>query len=84
MSSPISSISPVPGRDPATMGIRGTIAPLRSSDKRVDLERTLAEALPRMQASGVTHASLALAAFARRAEEVRPFLEALGKLREGF
>lgn len=83
------------GRDPATLGVRGAIAPLRGDSssnepnrsnkssklgKRVDLERSLAEALPALSDAGVTHASLALAAFARRPEDVRPFLEELGKL----
>lgn len=71
------------GRDPETLGVRGSIAPLRASDKSikgVDLERSLAEALPVLANAGVTHASLALAAFARRPEHVRPFLEKLGKL----
>ena len=68
------------GRDPQTLGVRGTIAPLRNADKRVDLARSLGEALPALEDAGATHASLALAAFARRPEDVRPFLEELGKL----
>ena len=68
------------GRDPASLGIRGSIAPLRGADRRVDLERSLAEGLPPLQEAGATHASLALAAFAHRPEEVRPFLERLGQL----
>ena len=68
------------GRDPATLGARGTIAPVRGSDKRPDLERSLEAALPSLRDAGATHASLALAAFVRRAVDIRPFLEQLGKL----
>jgi hypothetical protein len=60
--------------------VRGTIAPVRGSDKRPDLERSLEAALPSLRDAGATHASLALAAFVRRAEDIRPFLEQLGKL----
>ena len=70
------------GRDPSTLGVRGTVAPMRGADKRPDLAHSLEVALPSLQEAGATTASLALAAFVRRAEDVRPFLEQLGKLRD--
>ena len=71
------------GRDPSTLGVRGTVTPIRvddKRDKRPDVERSLSAALPGLQEAGVTVASFALAAFAYRPEDVRPFLERLGKL----
>jgi probable F420-dependent oxidoreductase len=68
------------GRDPATLGVRGTVAPLRGADKQPDLERSLAAALPGLREAGANVVSLALAAFAYRPEDVRPFLERVGKL----
>ena len=60
--------------------MRGTVAPVRGTDKRPDLERSLAATLPALREAGASVASFALAAFAYRPEEVRPFLERLGKL----
>ena len=66
--------------------MRGTVTPRRVDDKhgrrdkRPDVERSLSAALPGLQEAGVTVASFALAAFAYRPEDVRPFLERLGKL----
>ena len=69
------------GRDPSTIGVRGSVAPVRGADKRPDLARSLQAALPLLHEAGATTASLALAAFVRRAEDIRPFLEELGTLR---
>ncbi len=66
------------GRDPASLGVRATPPVVRGADGRPDLEATLA-VLPEWHARGVTVASFALAAFASRARDVRPFLEALAR-----
>jgi probable F420-dependent oxidoreductase len=70
------------GRDPATLGVRGAVAPKRGADKRLDLARSLEVALPSLEEAGATTASLALAAFVRSADDIRPFLEELAKLRD--
>jgi len=66
------------GRDPATLQVRAGAPALRSSKGAIDLDATLAQ-LPAMEAEGVTMASLALARFVRRRDEIQPFLERVGK-----
>lgn len=71
------------GRDPAAIAVRATPTPAAGPDGRPDLERTLAE-LPRLHERGASHASFALAAWARRPEDVPGVLERLGRAaREG-
>jgi probable F420-dependent oxidoreductase len=66
------------GRDPASLGVRWTAPVVADPRGRPDLERTLA-GLPALAEAGVTVAAFALARFARGPEEIRPFLERLGK-----
>lgn len=68
------------GRDPAELGVRATVPTVAGPDGRADLERTLS-GLPELAEQGVSVAAFALARFARRREEVRPFLERLGRAR---
>jgi probable F420-dependent oxidoreductase len=63
------------GRDPASLGVRANV-PVARGD--TDLDAALAR-LPELHESGVTVAAFALARFARRLEDVRPFLERLGR-----
>lgn len=67
------------GRDPDSVGIRGAVAPVRGSAGGVDLERSL-EALEDLREAGASVAAFALAAFARSRDEIRPFLERLGRI----
>ena len=46
---------------------------------RVDLERTL-EAVPALRQAGVTVAAFALGRFVNTRDEIRPFLERLGRI----
>jgi probable F420-dependent oxidoreductase len=66
------------GRDPAGLGVRATLAPVRGRDGRVDVEASLA-ALPRLRALGATAASVALPAFVPSAAEAPAFLERLAR-----
>jgi probable F420-dependent oxidoreductase len=70
------------GRDPRGLGVRANAPVERDSDGRVDLDRTL-EGLPALREAGVTTAAFALARFARSADEVRTFLERLGRAGRG-
>lgn len=65
------------GRDPATLGVRAHLRPVRS-EQGVDLERSL-EALPALREAGVTTVACALGAFVREPDAVRPFLGQLGR-----
>jgi len=65
------------GRDPEAVGIRGAVAPVRG-EKGVELERSL-EQLGPLQEAGATDAAFALAAFVRRPDEIRPFLERIAR-----
>ena len=65
------------GRDPATFGVRAHL-PVARKGERPDLSATLA-GLPALSETGATVASIALAAFARSVDEVRPFLESVGR-----
>jgi len=66
------------GRDPASLGVRATVRAARGADGAPDLERTL-DGLDALATAGVTTASFPLAQYARRREDVGPFLEALGR-----
>lgn len=70
------------GRDPLGAGVRGSVAPVRA-ESGLDLERSL-EQLPAMREAGATEAAFALAAFVRRREGIRPFLERIGRAGEGL
>jgi probable F420-dependent oxidoreductase len=61
-------------RDPATLGVRANVAPILRDDRRVDLERTLAEEVPRVVAAGATIAAFPVAAYVRRPEELAAFV----------
>ncbi len=67
------------GRDPATFGLRVSVPGVVGDDGRVDLERTIAT-LPALAEAGATQVGFALGRFVRRPEDLRPFLERLGKL----
>jgi len=66
------------GRDPATLGVRATLAPVRGADGRVDVGASLA-GLPRLRELGATLASVALPAFVASAAEAPDFLERLAR-----
>jgi probable F420-dependent oxidoreductase len=66
------------GRDPAQLEVRAAAPVVRSPAGHPDLDATV-DALSAFGETGVTVASFALAAFARAPEQVRPFLERLGK-----
>ncbi len=63
------------GRDPASVGIRGAVPPVRG-EKGPDMERTLAQLAP-LRDAGATVASFALAAFVRKREQIPAFFEQL-------
>jgi len=65
------------GRDPATFGVRAHL-PVVRKEGRSDLAATLA-GLPALADAGATVASIALGAFAGSVDEVRPFLESVGR-----
>jgi len=66
------------GRDPEDLGLRASPAAVTDAEGRVDLPRTLA-CLPELRERGATVASFALPVYARSREQIRPFLEALGR-----
>lgn len=66
-------------RDPASLGVRANVPAEADAAGRVDIERTLAEALPRVRAAGATVAAFPLARFAPRAEAIAPLLARLGR-----
>lgn len=68
----------IAGRDPAQLGVRAAAPPVRGDDGRIDLDATLA-GLDALAERGVTLASFALGLYARRPEQVRPFLERVGR-----
>lgn len=68
------------GRDPGELGIRGALAPRRGAGGKPDLDATL-EALPVLREAGANVASLALAAFVGRREQIAPFLERVARAR---
>jgi probable F420-dependent oxidoreductase len=68
------------GRDPDSLGVRANAPAVTGPDGRPDLERSLAE-LPALAERGVSVAAFALARFARGPDELRPFLERLGRAR---
>jgi len=69
-------------RDPTSAGVRGAVPPVRG-EQGVDLERSL-EQLGGLAEAGATDAAFALAAFVRRPDQVRPFLERIGRAGENL
>lgn len=67
------------GRDPASVGIRGAVMPVRG-DKGPDMDATLAQLTPLAEA-GANVASFALAAFVRKREQIPAFFEKLAGAR---
>lgn len=66
-------------RDPASLGVRANVAPAIDAERRVDLERTLAEHAPAMLAAGATVLAFPIAAYARRPEDLPDLLARLGR-----
>jgi probable F420-dependent oxidoreductase len=66
------------GRDVAGLGVRAGLVPVRGDDGRADLDRTLA-AVPELLELGATAVSVASGPFVRAPDDVRPFLERVGK-----
>jgi alkanesulfonate monooxygenase SsuD/methylene tetrahydromethanopterin reductase-like flavin-dependent oxidoreductase (luciferase family) len=66
------------GRDPAQLEVRAAAPIARTEAGHPDLDATV-DRLPEFGETGVTVASFALAAFARTPEQIRPFLERLGR-----
>jgi probable F420-dependent oxidoreductase len=66
------------GRDPNSLGVRANVAPVAGDDRRVDLERTLAESVPEAIAAGATTVAFPVAAYVRRAEELSAFVARVG------
>ncbi|MCH6562728.1 MAG: TIGR03619 family F420-dependent LLM class oxidoreductase [Myxococcales bacterium] len=67
------------GRDPDSIGVRSMVPVALDARGRVDLERTL-EAVPALRQAGVTVAAFALGRFVNTRDEIRPFLERLGRI----
>ncbi len=67
------------GRDPDSIGVRSMVPVALDARGRVDLERTL-EAVPALRQAGVTVAAFALGRFVKTRDEIRPFLERLGRI----
>jgi probable F420-dependent oxidoreductase len=69
------------GRDPATLGVRANVPVSSGADGRVDLDRSIAEGIPRVREAGATIAAFPIAAFARRPEDLPALLARLGSRR---
>ncbi|RIL06358.1 MAG: LLM class F420-dependent oxidoreductase [Proteobacteria bacterium] len=69
------------GRDPASLGVRANVAPAIGDDRRVNLDRTLAEHAPATVAAGATVLAFPLAAYARTPDDLPALLARLGALR---
>ena len=69
------------GRDPATLGVRANVPVSLGADGRVDLDRSIAEGLPRVREAGATIAAFPIAAYARRREELPALLARLASSR---
>jgi alkanesulfonate monooxygenase SsuD/methylene tetrahydromethanopterin reductase-like flavin-dependent oxidoreductase (luciferase family) len=68
------------GRDPATLGVRANVPIAVGADGRVDLDRIIAEGIPRVREAGATIAAFPIAACARRREELPALLTRLALL----
>ncbi len=68
------------GRDPATLGVRANVPIAVDGDGRVDLDRSLAEGIPRVRDAGATIAAFPIAAFVRDARGLDPFLARMRSL----
>jgi len=62
------------GRDPATLGVRANVPIAVGADGRVDLDRSIAEGIPRVREAGATIAAFPIAAYLRRREDLADFL----------
>jgi len=68
------------GRDPASLGVRANVPIARGADGRADLDRSIAEGIPRLREAGATIAAFPIAAYARRREELTALLTRLASL----
>jgi len=68
------------GRDPATLGVRANVPFAIGADGRVDLDRSIAEGIPRASEAGATIAAFPIAAYVRCREELPAFLKRLALL----
>jgi len=68
------------GRDPVSLGVRANVPIALGSDGRVDLDRSIAEGIPRASEAGATIAAFPIAAYVRRREELAGFLTRLASL----
>jgi probable F420-dependent oxidoreductase len=66
------------GRDPASLGVRANVAPVLDADRRVDLERTLAESAPRAVEAGATLLAFPVAAYVRKPDDLAGFVARVG------
>ena len=68
------------GRDPAMLGVRANVPFAIGADGRVDLDRSIAEGIPRASEAGATIAALPIAAYVRRREDLPALLKRLALL----
>lgn len=66
------------GRDPDALRVRGTLEPVKGTDGRPDLKRTLQQAQD-LGVRGATEVQLQMLAFVRKPEQTADFLSALGE-----
>ncbi|MCX5738966.1 MAG: TIGR03619 family F420-dependent LLM class oxidoreductase [Proteobacteria bacterium] len=68
------------GRDPAMLGVRANVPFAIGADGRVDLDRSIAEGIPRASEAGATIAAFPIAAYVRRREDLPALLKRLARL----
>ena len=68
------------GRDPAMLGVRANVPFANGADGRVDLDRSIAEGIPRASEAGATIAAFPIAAYVRRREDLPALLKRLALL----
>jgi probable F420-dependent oxidoreductase len=68
------------GRDPAMLGVRANVPFAIGADGRVDLDRSIAEGIPRASEAGATIAALPIAAYVRRRDDLPALLKRLALL----
>jgi len=68
------------GRDPAMLGVRANVPFAIGADGRVDLDRSIAEGIPRASEAGATIAAFPIAAYVRRREDLPALLKRLALL----
>ncbi len=66
------------GRPPSALRVRAAVPTVYREEGRIDLDATL-DGLPALGERGITLGSFALGLYARRTEQVRPFLERVGR-----